>query len=117
MKLRLIPPGEYMMGSHDHEEAYKEAEGPRHRVRLTRPCYLGTCGVTQGECVQVMGINPSSYSPKPGEGQPKGIGQFTPRQLRIVASRRGFLQLTQRTGRTSASPRRQVSPLSAIWEA
>ncbi|MCL4203134.1 MAG: SUMF1/EgtB/PvdO family nonheme iron enzyme [Pirellulaceae bacterium] len=79
MRLRLIPPGEFMMGSHDREETYKEDEGPRHRVGLTRPFYLGACEVTQGEYTQVMGINPSSYSAKPGQGQPQGIGEFTTR--------------------------------------
>jgi formylglycine-generating enzyme required for sulfatase activity len=65
MKLVLIPPGEFDMGSTQEEvdlllkEAREEnypswyvehlpAEAPRHRVRLTRPFYLGACEVTVG---------------------------------------------------------------------
>ncbi len=56
MKLVLIPPGEFMMGSpkelieeelkaHTGDAWYTEhlpSEGPQHRVRITKPFYLGT---------------------------------------------------------------------------
>ena len=56
MKLVLIPPGEFMMGSpkelieeelkaHGDDQWYKEhlpGEGPQHRVRITKPFYLGS---------------------------------------------------------------------------
>ena len=65
MKLVLIPPGEFMMGSTQEEvdQLLKDAkeknydhwyierlpaEAPRHRVRLTKPLYLGVCEVTVG---------------------------------------------------------------------
>ena len=65
MKLVLIPPGEFMMGStqEDVDQLLKEAkeknyvqwyidplpaEAPRHRVRLTKPFYVGACDVTVG---------------------------------------------------------------------
>ncbi len=76
MKLILIPPGEFDMGSTQEEidqflsadenrelgEVYTNtirAEAPRHRVRITRPFYLGTYEVTQAEYQRVMGVNPS----------------------------------------------------------
>ena len=65
MKLVLIPPGEFEMGSTQEEvdQLLKEAkeknyehwymertpcEAPRHLVRLTKPFYLGACVVTVG---------------------------------------------------------------------
>ncbi len=76
MKMVLIPPGEFMMGSPKElieEELktpgidpwYKDrlpGEGPQHRVRITRPFYLGTYLVTQGEYQRVLGANPSEFS-------------------------------------------------------
>lgn len=77
MKLRLIPPGEFMMGSTPSEitDALPAAgsdtqwqdcirsEGPLHRVVLTQPIYLGVNEVTQAQYQQVMATNPSFYSP------------------------------------------------------
>jgi len=61
MKFRLIPPGEFMMGSTDKEIArlLKEnwdedwlervpSEGPQHRVRIRRPFYVGIHEVAVG---------------------------------------------------------------------
>jgi formylglycine-generating enzyme required for sulfatase activity len=62
--LRLIPPGEYQMGSDETaeqleaagfvlpEERWREwikADSPRHRVRITKPFYLGVSSVTRGQ--------------------------------------------------------------------
>lgn len=76
MKFRLIPPGEFMMGSTESEvdEALKVAgedklwqefvrsEVPLHKVILTRPVYFGVHEVTQGQYERVMGNNPSNFS-------------------------------------------------------
>jgi formylglycine-generating enzyme required for sulfatase activity len=53
-------------------------EGPQHRVRITKPFYLGTYLVTQGEYQRVMGINPSEFSAT-GNGKDKVAGQDTKR--------------------------------------
>jgi serine/threonine protein kinase/formylglycine-generating enzyme required for sulfatase activity len=77
MKFRLIPPGEFLMGSTSAEiEAALtvvgvdspvapciESEGPQHMVILTQPFYLGVTEVTQAEYQQVMGVNPSHFAP------------------------------------------------------
>lgn len=76
MRLRLIPPGEFLMGSFDDEPGFTPDQGPRHRVRITRAFYLGMYEVTQGEYLQVMGSNPSYYSVG-GEGDKKAVGAFT----------------------------------------
>ena len=75
MKLVLIPPGEFEMGSpkelieeelraHAGDQWYKEhlpGEGPQHRVRITQPYYLAEYLVTQDEYERVIGKNPSSF--------------------------------------------------------
>jgi len=62
MKLRLIPPGEFMMGSPESDEGRRDNEGPQHRVRITRPFYMGVYPVTQSQWASVIGNNPSSFS-------------------------------------------------------
>jgi len=52
MKLVLIPEGEFMMGSRGPPDTDPDADGdetPQHRVRITRPFYLGIHEVTVGE--------------------------------------------------------------------
>jgi formylglycine-generating enzyme required for sulfatase activity len=45
MKLRLIPPGEFMTGSPTSEQGRRDNE-TQHRVRITKPFYLGLHEVT-----------------------------------------------------------------------
>ena len=82
MKLVLIPPGEFDMGSTEAEVAklQEEArarslpdwylrglpiEAPKHRVRITKPFYLCTCEVTQADYKRVMGSNSSDFKENP----------------------------------------------------
>jgi eukaryotic-like serine/threonine-protein kinase len=61
MKLVLIPAGEFLMGAPDSDkEAHKNAR-PQHRVRITRPFYLGAHEVTQGQYRAVTGTSPSIF--------------------------------------------------------
>ncbi|MCA8999881.1 MAG: SUMF1/EgtB/PvdO family nonheme iron enzyme, partial [Planctomycetaceae bacterium] len=76
MKFRLIPPGEFLMGSTPEEieaalkvagedEAWRErinSEAPQHKVVLTQPVYVGVTEVTQAQYERVMGTNPSHFS-------------------------------------------------------
>ena len=76
MKFRLIPPGEFLMGSTPEEidkaielfngsQEWRETaqrELPQHRVILTQPVYFGETEVTQDQYEQVMGTNPSHFS-------------------------------------------------------
>lgn len=81
MKLRLIPPGEFMMGSTPEQieaalkavpaprwgEEWRDlvrSEGPQHQAVLTKPYYLGIHEVTQSQYEQVMTKNPSVFSPQ-----------------------------------------------------
>ncbi len=54
MKLTLIPPGEFMMGAPDDEAERQRDEGPAHRVRITKPFFLGTYTVTLGQFRQFV---------------------------------------------------------------
>jgi formylglycine-generating enzyme required for sulfatase activity len=84
MKFRLIPPGEFLMGSTPEEiqEALKlvgtdggisaervESGAPLHRVHIKQPFYLSTHEVTQKEYEEVQGTNPSSANK--GEHHPE----------------------------------------------
>lgn len=74
MKFAFIPPGEFMMGSTSEEidaallvinEIWRNqirSEGPRHKVVLTQPFYLGMYEVTQAQYERVMGTNPSHFA-------------------------------------------------------
>jgi serine/threonine protein kinase len=49
MKLTLIPPGTFGMGSPEGEAGHSKAEGPQHRVEITQPYYVGIYPVTKGQ--------------------------------------------------------------------
>jgi formylglycine-generating enzyme required for sulfatase activity len=78
MTLKLIPAGEFLMGSPDDDKDAEIDEKPLHRVRITRPFYLGVYEVTQAQYVAVMGNNPSWFSAA-GEGKDSVAGQSTDR--------------------------------------
>ena len=60
MKLRLIPAGEFMMGSPATESDRRDNE-TQHRVSITKPFYMGVTEVTQEQYQKVMGTNPSGF--------------------------------------------------------
>ncbi|MBI4604138.1 MAG: SUMF1/EgtB/PvdO family nonheme iron enzyme [Planctomycetes bacterium] len=60
MVLRRIEPGEYLMGSPPGEEGRGDDES-QHRVKITRPFYLGVTEVTQAEWRAVTGTSPSRF--------------------------------------------------------
>jgi len=77
MKFRLIPPGEFTMGStraeieeslkftsgeDEHWQECIKSEAPQHKVIITQPIYLGIHEVTQRQYEQVMGKNPSWFA-------------------------------------------------------
>jgi formylglycine-generating enzyme required for sulfatase activity len=63
MRLKLIKPGTFRMGSPRGELGASDDEHPQHMVEITRPFYLGVYLVTQAEYVQVTGLkNPSKFS-------------------------------------------------------
>ena len=61
LELVLIPAGEFLMGSPAADDNVEADEKPQHRVRITRPFYLGKYLVTQEQWQAVMGKNPSHF--------------------------------------------------------
>ncbi|MEI8373325.1 MAG: SUMF1/EgtB/PvdO family nonheme iron enzyme [Planctomycetota bacterium] len=120
MKLVLIPPGEFDMGS-PKEQIEEElrlysnygwgkdrlpCEGPRHRVRITKPYWLGATEVTQEEYQRVMGSNPSRF-----QGNPKMPVEQVTWDYAVEFCRR----LSELPGEKRAK-RRYVLPTEAQWE-
>jgi formylglycine-generating enzyme required for sulfatase activity len=68
MKFVLIPAGIFMMGSPAEETERRDNE-ILHKVTITKPFYLQTTQVTQGQWKKVMGSNPSHFK-KSGEDCP-----------------------------------------------
>jgi len=61
MKLVLIRPGKFVMGSPDSEKGRESKEGPQHEVVIAKPFYMGVTEVTQAQYEAVMGTNPSKF--------------------------------------------------------
>jgi formylglycine-generating enzyme required for sulfatase activity/serine/threonine protein kinase len=76
MILALIPAGEFEMGASDAEDRAGDDEKPQHRVRITKPYYLGVHEVTQEAFDRVMGRNPSWFSVR-GGGKEAVLGHDT----------------------------------------
>ncbi|MFZ2960970.1 MAG: formylglycine-generating enzyme family protein [Candidatus Ozemobacteraceae bacterium] len=57
MKLSKIRAGSFMMGS----SKFREYEVPVHRVRISKPFFIGKTEVTQAQFKEIMGMNPSYF--------------------------------------------------------
>src|SRR5947209_3442846 len=68
MRLALISPGKFLMGSPDSEEGRFPDEGPQHEVTISGAFYLGVYPVTQQEYQAVLGTNPSAFHAGNGGG-------------------------------------------------
>jgi formylglycine-generating enzyme required for sulfatase activity len=75
ISMRLVPPGEFLMGSNDADineivrlaspgtdRRWWSSQQPKHKVRITRAFYVGTHEVTQEEFGKVMGRKPSWFA-------------------------------------------------------
>ena len=71
MKLVAIPQGDFDMGS---AEAWNTK--PVHRIRITKPFYMGACEVTQSQFRAVMGFNPSAFSYKAADDPVDSVSWF-----------------------------------------
>ncbi len=60
MKLIVIPPGKFLMGSAETEAIAVPNEMPQHEVEISRPFLLGATEVTQEQYERLMKTNPSS---------------------------------------------------------
>lgn len=110
MKLVLIPPGEFQMGS---LASHNEEELPRHRVRITRPFYLGKYEVTQGEYERVMAENRSTFAPN-GLGKDRVAGANTNQHPAEMVSWFKAREFCKRLGQQEGAAYRL--PTEAEWE-
>ena len=60
MKMVLIRPGKFMMGSPETEKGRFDHE-VQHEVTISKPFYMGVTEVTQAQYEAVMGTNPSHF--------------------------------------------------------
>ena len=67
MEFVLIPSGEFTMGGSPGEAGRDDDRLPQHRVRITRPFYLGAHEVTQAQYEKVMGRSRAHF---PGARNP-----------------------------------------------
>jgi formylglycine-generating enzyme required for sulfatase activity/serine/threonine protein kinase len=72
MKLVLIPPGTFLMGSPDTDFNARGDETPPHTVRITRPFYLGVTEVTVGQFRRF--IDDAHYQTVPEKDGKGGLG-------------------------------------------
>ena len=66
IKLKRIPAGTFVMGADAQDRGAFPHEKPAHRVRISRPFYLGVYEVTQAQYRAVTNRNPSWFSPTGG---------------------------------------------------
>ena len=107
MKLTLIPTGEFMMGSPDSGSGASSDEKPQHRVRITKPFYLGATEVMQGQYEKVMGRNPSDF---------KESGPDAPVEQVSWDDAQEFCQKLSKLAEEKKAGRRYRLPTEAEWE-
>jgi len=70
LDLALLPAGEYVLGSQEGEAGRNDGEAPVHRVRITKPFYMGRYEVTVGQYRRFA--EATGFQPKPGpSGNPQ----------------------------------------------
>ena len=61
IRFRLIPAGEFLMGSPPDEEGRFDREGPQHLVRLSKAFWMADAPCTQDLYEAIVGSNPSGF--------------------------------------------------------
>ncbi|MDD4889134.1 MAG: formylglycine-generating enzyme family protein [Phycisphaerae bacterium] len=61
LRLVLVNPGKFMMGSPNTEAGRSDDEGPQHEVTISKGFYLGACEVTQEQYAVFSWPNPSKF--------------------------------------------------------
>ena len=121
MKLALVRPGEFLMGSEANSWAHHRNEGPQHRVRITKPFYMGIYEVTVAQYEAVMGKG--AYDAPPvlvrRHGAPVSYGrQYEPSSLtNRPVERIAWNEATNFCGKLSQKTGKTVRlPTEAEWE-
>ena len=110
MRCALIPPGEFEMGSTQKRSAHllpearqqnapggisnAPAEAPKHRVKITKPFYLGLCEVTQEQYHTADGEQSQQFQGNPNRPVEKvnwsNAVEFLPQAERVAAGEGGW---------------------------
>lgn len=61
MEFIQIPAGEFLMGCSEENTNCSDSTKPVHKVKITKPFYMGKYEVTQKQWLKVMGKNPSKF--------------------------------------------------------
>lgn len=104
MKLVLILPGSFRMGSPDEEKERLNNE-TQHLVTISRWFYIGAYEVTQGEYERVMGNNPSGCK-----------GAENPAEMVSWADAISFCKKLSELSEEKAAGREYRLPTEAEWE-
>jgi formylglycine-generating enzyme required for sulfatase activity len=76
MKLVLVQPGKFRMGS-PPDEAGRNGDETEHDVQITYPFYVGTNEVTQEQYEKITGKNPSKFKEGAGGGPTHPVDSVT----------------------------------------
>ncbi len=98
----LIPAGSFIMGSPEEEPGHNRDEN-RHRVKISKPFYMQTTEVTQGQWRTIMGNNPSYF---------KNCGNDCPVEQVSWHEVQGFIERLNKKEDTD----KYVLPSEAQWE-
>jgi serine/threonine protein kinase len=118
MTFRLIPPGEFLMGSNAaeieaalqiiggdaHWQRNIRSEGPQHAVRLSQAFYLGTTSVTQEQFELIVGSNPAYFRANgPGKNDVAGVDtrRFPVESMTFAQATEFCQRLTQRESKAA----------------
>ncbi len=117
MRLALIPPGHFRMGSPEIEIGRDDDEKIR-AVTLTRAFYLGVFPVTQRQYERVMDANPSSFRPAGNSGYAvEGLDTSDfPAEMMTWDDAMAFCQLLNEREKRSPPGLVYRLPTDAEWE-
>jgi formylglycine-generating enzyme required for sulfatase activity len=96
-----IPAGVFWMGSPDSDRDATADEKPRQKVKINQPFLLGRTEVTQAQYEEVMGANPSAFSPRGrwrDRVKEKDTGQFPVESVSWLDAVRFCNRLSERHG-------------------
>ncbi len=107
LELLLIPPGEFLMGSLNPTADMPGMDWQQHRVRITRPFYLGKYPVTQEQWQAVMGEFPKHTH----------LNARGPKIPAADVGRNGWEQFLKKLNASYSRPEGQFAlPTEAQWE-
>ena len=107
MKMVLIPPGEFQMGSPDSDSYAFSNEKPQHLVKITTPFYLSVHEVTQQQYEKVMGTRPWQGNEFVKEGS-DNAATYVSHDDAVAFCRPAWPCRHWRRGRGAAPPRRHA---------